>query len=157
MGACNCMGSKKEEGGVIIEERQETAAKSQQEQLPLTKETQEADAKAKLESQVETQVPIIIPLKNDRMPIQILQAQSVFRGYLSRQLFTRESRNNANIAAQLSMNFQELNEVPSHLISPLAKEVFDRSGPFKFEASQTPGVTWRGPTKLSDGSVYVGE
>ncbi|CAG9322195.1 unnamed protein product [Blepharisma stoltei] len=151
MGACNCMGPKKEEGGVLIEERNEPATKSQTQQ-------ENVNVVEQVTIQPEAQITVIAPavVKPTHNPRQILQVQSAFRGYSSRKLFIKETRSKASENAN-SMNFQELNEVPANLLSPQAKEVFDKSGPYLFENTQLPGVTWRGPTKLSDGCVYVGE
>ncbi|CAG9320981.1 unnamed protein product [Blepharisma stoltei] len=148
MGACNCMGPKKEEGGVLIEERNDALLKHQTQQ-----------ENANVEPVVLPSPPIITVIEPaiTKPALNPLQAQSAVRGYLSRKLFVKESRNKTSEAAQASMNYPELNEVPANLLSSQAKEVYERAGPYAFDAAQLPGVTWRGPTKLPDGSVYVGE
>ncbi|CAG9312610.1 unnamed protein product [Blepharisma stoltei] len=64
---------------------------------------------------------------------------------------------NPSEAAQTSMNYQELNEVPANILTTKVKEVYERVGPYEFDADQLVEVTWRGPRKLPDGSLYVGE
>ena len=78
----------------------------------------------------------------------LIQVQSLFRGYLCR------------LPPNFPSSYQPelLSEIPSTISTFEAKQAYARLSPFRF--SKPPGSdlsSWRGPTRLQDGSIYVGE
>lgn len=59
-------------------------------------------------------------------------------------------------APQPEETYIELQEL-QFMLSDEAKEKHDLLGAYEFLKDSAPGVSWKGPTRLADGSVYVGE
>jgi hypothetical protein len=78
----------------------------------------------------------------------LVQLQAVIRGCAARIQF----------ASFKQLQPQAIKEVPVSISTVEARQAYARLPPFKFEkpAGDEP-VNWKGPTRLADGSVYVGE
>ena len=63
----------------------------------------------------------------------------------------------ASSGSYKSLQLVELDEVPANLSTVRAKEVHEALGQFQFSEPKLPGASWRGPVRLADGSVYIGE
>ncbi|CAG9312805.1 unnamed protein product [Blepharisma stoltei] len=85
----------------------------------------------------------------------LLQSQAAFRGYLSRSLFQKKASKEAEEELEIKFNFEELNEVPK-IISQSAAETLKNLVNFTYK-DKAIGVINRGPVKLQDHSIYVGE
>lgn len=78
----------------------------------------------------------------------LCQAQSAIRGFLIRKKYQQ----------YVDMQPQSVPEVPNTISTTEAKRAYSRLSPFKFDKSvPDEPVEWKGPTRLLDGSVYVGE
>jgi hypothetical protein len=78
----------------------------------------------------------------------LILTQSLLRGHLSRKAFLEFK----------SQQPQPVSEVPNNISTIEAKRAYSRLSPFKFEKTLTEEpLEWKGPTRLSDGSIYVGE
>lgn len=99
------------------------------------------------------EVPISLPVNPEKTPkpkinLSPLHLQAVFRSYISRKAYLE----------YLKIQPQPIPEIPPTISTLEAKQAYARLAPFKFERpAGDETVSWKGPTKLLDGSVYVGE
>lgn len=109
---------------------------------------QMTDISTKLPTEIRPRslVPMQAPTPDPSHPV--VQVQAIIRSHLARKAFL----------AHKSTQPQALLEIPSNISTIEAKTAFARLSPFKFERPNgDEPVDWKGPTKLMDGSVYVGE
>lgn len=152
MGSCNCMNAKKEEGSIVIDSSTPTKnAKLQSETAPASVEVTSININSPVES---ANSNIMKPKSPD---LNVVQVQSAIRGYLIRKVYKNSTKFHIKDNTPKSPIVQELNQIPNHLISPLAREIFNTLGPFKFDDNNTLGVLSKGQVKSADGGVYMGE
>ena len=82
--------------------------------------------------------------------VHLIQTQSIIRAYLTRKVF------NSEICTEFPNDLVELPELPSNLLSEQAALKFKELGPYEFSEIHT-NVIRRGPIKLPDGRIYVGD
>lgn len=136
MGACNCVGEKKENGSVDVVDKSSPSKKQQEESAPVFNQE------------------ISLDLKISQKPLGVVKIQSVVRGYMTRKIYLSQSQYCTN---DQIINEYKTNDLSEQLVSQEASQMLIQLGPWAFEKTQTPGVTWRGPTKLADGGIYEGE
>lgn len=85
----------------------------------------------------------------------LCQTQAVFRGYLTRSLFKKKVEVETMQEIQITFNYEELNEVPNFL-SHKATQTLRNISEFVY-TDKAIGVISRGPVKLPDHSIYIGE
>ena len=86
------------------------------------------------------------PVESEIKSLETLKkVQSLFRWYLENKKYKQS-------------HLQLLSSVPTTISTIEAKQAYAKLLPFKYEKhSGDEPVSWKGPTKLPDGSVYVGE
>lgn len=78
----------------------------------------------------------------------LCQTQSLLRGFLCRAQYKKFTETQP----------QPVAEVPNTISTIEAKRAYSKLTPFKFDKTSTDEpVEWKGPTRLPDGSIYVGE
>lgn len=149
MGACNCscVSDRQEKTSELAQD----ASKSQKEdQNPLPQSTTMVTSPSSTRQFAENspnENPKIVELTPEPSS-PVLLTQSLLRGYLVRKKFK----------AYLDQQPQPVAEVPNSISSAEAKRAYSRLSPFKFEKhSIEENLEWKGPTRLPDGSIYVGE
>ena len=150
--SCSCMSEKPEKTDEIAQDPKkivEQLDKSvQADPSPLTVQLipNKLNAEAPSQSKVTEITPESILIFSSPQPITYLQA--LIRGHLSRKSLKNSQEPQP----------QALIEVPKTISTMEARQAYSRLPPFKFDKVQgDEPVDWKGPTRLLDGSVYVGE
>ena len=60
-------------------------------------------------------------------------------------------------SSEASVGQASVLEPPERLLAAPAKDKHEQLGAYEFTVKSLPGALWKGPTRLADGSVYVGE
>lgn len=151
MGTCHC--------GCLSDKQPEKSEEIQNESI---KQIEKLDKCTQCECQnlqsidQSTDIPIVLKA-NHILPLEsstpnpyhpLIHIQAIFRGHLARKSYFSYN----------TMQPQAIAEIPSTISTVEARTAFARLSPFKFERpSGDEPVDWKGPTRLLDGSVYVGE
>jgi len=155
-GSCSCEGKEEpNEVKIAVQAGKETVKK-------------ESEAPTSAEAQLAVEATLE-PVKDPEPPVKwtdtdIQAAQNAFRAYLTRKL--QEAEVNAVVVLpsipdhvgkiEEDKDSPELTELPADLLTSEAKEKLSQVQAFEFNLKVAAGHL-RGPVKLKDGSVYVGQ